>query len=75
MPSIAATLSGRVTRKTDGAAIAGAIAYLALQTAGMHRLHAALAGIAVAVVLRLAAILWRLRLPVIPVPGEEEKIE
>jgi uncharacterized membrane protein YeiH len=57
------------------AAIVGAIGYLALQTAGMQRLHAALAGIAVVVVLRLAAILWRLRLPVIPVPGDEEKIE
>jgi uncharacterized membrane protein YeiH len=56
------------------AAIVGAFAYLALQAAGTQRLHAALAGMAVVVVLRLAAIWWGLRLPVIPVSDDAEKI-
>lgn len=55
------------------AAIAGATAYLMLQAAGLEQTHAALAGMATVAGLRLAAILWRLRLPVIPVPDEEEK--
>jgi uncharacterized membrane protein YeiH len=62
-------------RQTDlyaTAAIAGATAYLMLQGAGLGRTHAALAGMAAVAGLRLAAILWRLRLPVFPVPDEEE---
>jgi uncharacterized membrane protein YeiH len=49
------------------AAIAGAAAYLLLEAAGLDRAPAALAGMGCIVALRLAAILWRLRLPVIPV--------
>ena len=63
-------------RQTDlyaTAAIAGATAYLLLQAAGLEPPRAALAGMATVAGLRLAAILWRLRLPVIPVPDEEEK--
>jgi uncharacterized membrane protein YeiH len=62
-------------RQTDlyaTASIAGATAYLVLQAAGLERTHAALAGMAVVAGLRLAAILWRLRLPVFPVTDEEE---
>jgi uncharacterized membrane protein YeiH len=54
------------------AAIAGATVYLTLQAAGLERTHAALIGMGTVVGLRLAAILWRLRLPVFPVPEEEE---
>ena len=62
-------------RQTDlyaTAAIVGATAYLALQAAGLEDMHAALVGMATIVGLRLAAILWRLRLPVFRVPDEEE---
>ncbi|HET9333516.1 MAG TPA: trimeric intracellular cation channel family protein [Gemmatimonadota bacterium] len=58
-------------RQTDlyaTAAIVGATAYLLLQAAGLEPPNAALAGMATIVVLRLAAILWRLRLPVFRVP-------
>jgi uncharacterized membrane protein YeiH len=62
-------------RQTDlyaTAAIAGATAYLMLQAAGLGRTDAALVGMAAVAGLRLAAILWRLRLPVFPVPDEKE---
>ena len=54
------------------AAIAGATAYLLLQAAGLERTPAALAGMATVAGLRLASILWRLRLPVFRVEDEEE---
>jgi uncharacterized membrane protein YeiH len=63
-------------RQTDlyaTAAIAGATAYLALQDAGLEQRHAALVGMATVVGLRLAAILWRLRLPIFHVPDENEE--
>jgi uncharacterized membrane protein YeiH len=55
------------------AAIAGATAYLMLQVAGLEHTHAALVGMAAVAGLRLAAILWGLRLPVFLVPDEKEK--
>lgn len=58
-------------RQTDlyaTAAIVGATAYLLLQAAGLEPMHAAVVGMVTIVVLRLAAILWRLRLPVFRVP-------
>ena len=58
-------------RQTDlyaTAAIVGATVYLMLQAAGLEPMHAGLVGMATIVVLRLAAILWRLRLPVFRVP-------
>lgn len=70
-------LSGEVPlllRQTDlyaTAAIVGAAAYLVLQGAGLERTPAALVGMAVVAGLRLAAIWWRLRLPVFHVPEEE----
>ena len=54
------------------AAIAGATAYLLLQAAGLERTPAALAGMATVAGLRLASILWRLRLPVFRVEDEEQ---
>jgi uncharacterized membrane protein YeiH len=57
------------------AAIAGAATYLMLQAAGLGRTPAALVGMTVVAGLRLAAILWRLRLPVFPVPDEEGNTE
>ena len=54
------------------AAIAGATAYLLLQAAGLERTPAALAGMATVAGLRLASILWRLRLPVFRVEDEGE---
>jgi uncharacterized membrane protein YeiH len=63
-------------RQTDlyaTAAIAGATAYLVLQAVGMERTPAALVGMAAVAGLRLAAIWWKLRLPVFGVPGEGEK--
>ena len=50
------------------AAIVGATAYLLLQAAGLEHTFAALVGMATIVMLRLAAILWKLRLPVFRVP-------
>lgn len=64
-------------RQTDlyaTAAIAGATVYLALQGVGCEATHAALVGMAAVAGLRLAAILWRLRLPVFHVPEENEKL-
>lgn len=55
------------------AAIAGATVYLLLQAAGVERVHAALVGMAVVAGLRMAAILWGLRLPIVLVPDEREK--
>ena len=54
------------------ASIAGATAYLLLQAAGSERTPAALGGMATVAGLRLASILWRLRLPVFRVDDEEE---
>jgi uncharacterized membrane protein YeiH len=71
-------LSGEIPlllRQTDlyaTAAIAGATAYLVLQGVGMERTHAALVSMAAVAGLRLAAILWRLRLPVVYVPDEKD---
>ncbi len=53
------------------AAIAGTAAYLLLQLAGLGRAPAALAGMASIVALRVAAILWDLRLPVFIISGDE----
>ncbi len=53
------------------AAIVGATAYLLLQAAGMERTPSALAGMAVVAGLRMAAIWWRLRLPVFHVSDED----
>ncbi len=61
-------------RQTDlyaTAAIAGATAYLLLQAVGVERTTSALVGMAVVAGLRIAAIWWRLRLPIFHVPGEE----
>ena len=55
------------------AAIAGATTYLLLQSAGLPNTRAALLGMATVAGLRLAAILWRLRLPVFSVPDEHEQ--
>jgi uncharacterized membrane protein YeiH len=52
------------------AAIIGATAYLIVQAVGLEPTHAALVGMATIVALRLAAILWRLRLPVFRVPDQ-----
>lgn len=63
-------------RQTDlyaTAAIAGASAYLVLQAIGVGRLPAAAVGMAVVAGLRLASILWGLRLPVFLLPDEKEK--
>ncbi len=55
------------------AAIVGATGYLILQAAGVERIHAALIGMAVVAGLRLAAILWKLRLPIFRVPDDQER--
>jgi uncharacterized membrane protein YeiH len=52
------------------AAIAGATAYLSLEAFGVERTSAALAGMGVVAALRLAAIVWRLRLPAVRVREE-----
>jgi uncharacterized membrane protein YeiH len=52
------------------AAIAGVTLYLLLETAGVPRQAAALVGMAAIVALRLAAILWGLHLPVLPMRDE-----
>lgn len=54
------------------AAVAGAAAYLLLGRAGLSPAVASLAGMSVIVALRLAAILWNLRLPVFRVAEPEE---
>ena len=51
------------------AAIAGASLYLVLQALGVERMPAALAGMGVIAALRLAAIVWQLRLPAVRVRG------
>jgi uncharacterized membrane protein YeiH len=53
------------------AAIAGAAVYLALQSLGVERTVAALAGMAVVAGVRFAAIAWQLRLPAARVHGHE----
>lgn len=61
-------------RQTDlyaTAAIAGATVYLVLQAIGMERTPAALLGMATVAGLRMAAIAWGLRLPVLHVPDEK----
>ena len=55
------------------AAIAGAAAFLALGQAGFSPSAASLVGMAITVVLRLAAILWNLRLPVYVIGADEER--
>jgi uncharacterized membrane protein YeiH len=55
------------------AAIAGSSAYLLLQGIGVERMTAAFVGMATVAALRLAAILWRLRLPVFQVPDEGDE--
>lgn len=52
------------------AAVAGAGAYFGLAAAGLPRGAASLAGAAVVVAVRLAAIRWGLRLPAYHLPGE-----
>lgn len=52
------------------AAVAGAVLYLGLEAVGLPRLPCAIAGMATIAGLRLAAILWGLRLPVLPVREE-----
>jgi uncharacterized membrane protein YeiH len=54
------------------AAIAGATAYLLSKAVGLEQTPAALVGMATVAGLRLASILWRLRLPVFRVEDEEE---
>jgi uncharacterized membrane protein YeiH len=49
------------------AAIAGATLYVLLEAVGISRAAAAIAGMAAIVLLRFAAILWGLHLPVMPV--------
>jgi uncharacterized membrane protein YeiH len=53
------------------ASIAGSTVYLLAKAAGLGTTPAALFGMATVAALRLAAILWRLRLPVFQVPDEE----
>lgn len=65
-----------VLRQADlyaSAAIAGATTYLLLQAAGVDRTPAALVGMATVVGLRLAAIFWKLRLPVVRIPNDEAR--
>lgn len=74
-------LSGEVPlllRQTDlyaTAAIVGAAAYLFLQGVGLERTPAAVVSMAIVAVLRLAAILWKLRLPVVDVREQHAKTE
>ena len=53
------------------AAIVGAALYLILERAGMPRDPAALTGMATIVLVRFAAILWRLELPVLTVEDQD----
>lgn len=57
------------------AAIAGATVYLWLQAAGLTQPYAAVVGITVVAGLRLAAILWGLRLPVYRASDENEQVK
>ena len=54
------------------AAIAGATAYLLLERAGVARQPAALLGMATVASLRIAAIVWGLRLPVFHLPDDPQ---
>jgi len=54
------------------AAIAGASAYLLLERLGVPRQPSALAGMATVAALRLAAILWGLRLPIFRLPDDPQ---
>ncbi len=54
------------------ASIVGATAYLWVQAGGLEQKYAALVGMAAVVGLRLAAILWKLRLPAFRLPNEDE---
>lgn len=54
------------------AAIAGATAYLLLERAGVSRQPAALLGMATVASLRIAAIVWGLRLPVFHLPDDPQ---
>lgn len=55
------------------ACLVGTGAYIALRVVGMNVSAAALAGMAVVIVLRLAAIFWKLRLPVFSVDESDGK--
>jgi uncharacterized membrane protein YeiH len=55
------------------AAIVGAALYLVLERAGVPRDPAALVGMATIALVRFAAIVWRLELPVLTVPVEEQR--
>ena len=55
------------------AAIAGAGLYLLLQAAGLPREAATLAGMGTTAGLRLAAIFWRLELPVVRLPEDDPR--
>jgi uncharacterized membrane protein YeiH len=55
------------------AAIVGAAMYLVLERAGMPRDPAALAGMATIALVRFAAILWRLELPVLTVEDQADE--
>ena len=72
-------LSGEIPllfRQTDlyaTAAIAGATVYLLSQAVGLGPAPAALVGIVTVAGLRLAAILWGIRLPVFRVPDDKQK--
>jgi uncharacterized membrane protein YeiH len=56
-------------------AIVGAALYLVLERAGMARDAAALAGMATIALVRFAAILWRLELPVLTLEDQDEAAE
>lgn len=63
-------------RKSDlyaTAAIVGVTAYILLQAAGLDPTYAALAGMATVATLRIAAILWKLQLPVFLLPEETDR--
>lgn len=53
------------------AAIVGAVVYLVLQNAGVGRSEAAVIGMAVVASVRLAAIIWQIRLPVFTMPDSD----
>jgi len=63
----------RQTELYATAAIAGSSVYLILQGIGIARTPASFVGMTTIFVLRLAAIIWRLRLPVFDLPDDVEK--
>lgn len=63
----------RQTELYATAAIAGSSVYLILQGIGIAHTPASFAGMTTIFVLRLAAIVWRLRLPVFDLPDDVEK--